>query len=1015
MNALFYSVSKNNEWFQPNIMTDCYAYMKISPANRLYLGLTAVIVLVVMGGFLSWWTSGRGGGVTNAILLLNTAIILIIGLVLMFFIYKEFYYGQHVRKKLNTKLEEVVRLNRIANDRNWLLGGLNDMKESLLGIHKPESLAYKCLLSLTTQVGLTAAALYFYEEEKLRLCSNVNLPGDAPASFVVGEGLLGHAAAQKEIQVITDLPSDYWHLASATGNLPPRTLVFVPLYMGDELVGVIELVAFKKVTPLQLQLLELLSKDIAVALHAASEREKAMLLLQQVQEQKEALYCQQEELRQSNEELHRQSEILQASEEELRVQEEELRQVNAEMTMKNAELETARQALSLKAAELEANSRYKSEFLANMSHELRTPLNSILILAKMLEENKECNLFPRQVEYATIMHKSGSDLLRLINDILDLSKIEAGKVELAMEPVRIADIIDDLDSLFGVVAQEKQIEYTTEVAAGIPGIIFTDKLRLEQVIRNLLANAFKFTPNGGSIRVLWYRRPENALCISVADTGPGIPAEKQQLIFEAFHQGDGATTRQYGGTGLGLSISRELMVLLKGEIHLDNSSPRGSIFTVLLPLTTGSLHLRKEPATEGPTTVQPVFHDATIQFPVRQKDDRHHLYKGDQLILIVEEKIFFADLVRDIARRKGFKTIVAYNVQDGLFYARKYLPVAIILDIDLPATEGCDILEGLRSNEEVRRIPIHMISAAEVPAVVIDNVNGYTKKPTVSDDLERMFVTISTQMQARLKQVLLISHGPLTRDPQLTAKSVERQLEAQYDAATGISEALSLLSHKKYDGIIFDIGPELSRELARLEELSKMNTSGYTPVIVYIDRDITPAEEQQLKRHAAAIVRKSACSADRLMDELELLLYRMEHPVLAPVAPLHPAINILEGKQVLLVDDDMRNIFSIGALLEEQGLKVFTASDGKEALSVLDGHQQIDLVLMDIMMPEMDGIEAMKHIRGDKRFMQLPVIAVTAKAMPGDRQQCLEAGASDYIAKPVDSSKLLSLLHVWLS
>ncbi|MBC9929693.1 response regulator [Chitinophaga qingshengii] len=603
-------------------------------------------------------------------------------------------------------------------------------------------------------------------------------------------------------------------------------------------------------------------------------RKKLKAKLQEVQEQREALYCQQEELRQSNDELSRQSEILQASEEELRVQEEELRQVNAEMAMKNAELETARQALSLKAAELEANSRYKSEFLANMSHELRTPLNSVLILAKMLEENKEGNLLPRQVEYAMIMHKSGSDLLRLINEILDLSKIEAGKVELNLEPVRITAIIEDLDNLFGIVAQEKQIQYSTEVAVNVPAIIITDRLRLEQVIRNLLSNAFKFTPADGCIRLLWYMQPENALCISVTDTGPGIPAEKQQLIFDAFHQGDGATTRKYGGTGLGLSISRELMLLLKGEIHLEHSSPQGSTFTIILPLHGMSSELRDDAGQAE--------QNAIVHLPAEYKDASHHHAANGQSVLLIGTEMF----------------------------------------------------------SETLNIP--------------------------------------------------------------------------HDRVVNITAAATLLSIRKYSCIVLDMGLHLEEGKVSLISLLEMNTIAPTPVIVYIDEDISASEEQQLRKQVAAIIRKTPFPTDRLKDELERLRNEENPPVVAPRRMGNKAKNVLTGKQVLLVDDDMRNVFSISALLEEQGVNVLTAADGKDALAVLQEHHKVDLVLMDMMMPEMDGFEAIRHIRTNRRWIQLPVIAITAKAMPGDRQQCLDAGASDYIAKPVDSNQLLSLLNTWL-
>ncbi|NSL87536.1 response regulator [Chitinophaga sp. Mgbs1] len=950
-----------------------------------------------------------------ATLIINNSFILLVGFILMFVTWKEFKSRIAAQQQLNDKLQEEQRLNKETTEQNWLLSVTNDIKDSLQGISNVHDLTRNSLGTLTSVAGFEAGAFYHYDERtaKLRMYGSVSMPATAPQEFSSGEGLTGQAAAGKNIQVFRNLPQDYWQIIAASGALRPETLVLVPLRIDGELLGIIELAAFRPVSDLDLRFLELAAKDIAVALNATNAREKVLTLLQQVQEQKEILVSQQEELRQSNEELSRQSEILQASEEELRVQEEELRQVNAEMTVKNNALEAARKDLAEKATELEASSRYKSEFLANMSHELRTPLNSVLILAKMLEENKDHNLQPRQVEYATIIHKSGSDLLRLINDILDLSKIEAGKVELTPEDVTVAGIIDDLSDLFDVVAQEKKIRFDKTVMPDVPAVIHTDKLRLEQVIRNLLSNSFKFTPPGGHITMRWVMHPGNALHISVTDTGPGIPAEKQQLIFEAFSQADGATTRKYGGTGLGLSISRELMLLLQGEIRLENSSAAGSTFTIVIPAGTAQLPpsaLHKPlPVAAEPAPAEPV-----IQQPAAPGDDRNTIRKGDKLILIIEDDIFFADILRDFARNKGFKTIVAHNGQDGLFYARKYLPAAIILDMNLPVIDGHSILKILRSSEELKHILVHVVSGADLPAATVGNINGYTQKPIETRDLEGVFSNISLQLQARLKQVLLVSSGPLATDPLIAAKSQERNLETQYDIVTSVAAAPAFLSGKKYDGIILDIGTDLQTGLTRLRELTEMPVAADTPVIVYIDQDISSAEEQQLKKYAAAIVRNSSFSADRLMDELELFLYKIEKKVVAATPP-SPQHSLLEGKTVLLADDDMRNVFSISALLEEQGIRVLTAADGREALSVLDKNPGIHLVLMDIMMPEMDGFEAMKHIRADVRFVQLPVIALTAKAMAGDRQQCIDAGASDYITKPVDSSKLLSLLHVWLS
>ncbi|MFY0255037.1 response regulator [Chitinophaga sp. 30R24] len=941
-------------------------------------------------------------------LTINNAFILLVGFILMRITYVEFRRRIKAQQALNHKLQEVVELNTAANERNWLLTGVNEMNDSLQGIHNREELVRNCLDMLTSFAGFTAGAFYCYEESSgnLRLLATVNMPGTIPQSVSLRDGFLGTAATSKKIRVLNGVPANYWQLTSASGKALPGILVWLPLWIDVELLGIIELASLKTVTPLQLRLLEVVEKDISVALNAANARVKVLSLLRQVQDQRETLIHQQEELQQSNEELSRQSESLQASEQELKVQEEELRQVNAEITEKNKDLESARSALAAKAAELEASSRYKSEFLANMSHELRTPLNSVLILAKMLQENKDSNLTTKQMEYAGIIYRSGADLLSLINDILDLSKIEAGKVDMNFEAVAVNGIMDDLSDLFEVIAQERKLEFIKKIGPDVPDAIYTDKLRLEQVIRNLLSNAFKFTLPGGVISISWYMSGPNALSVSVTDSGPGIPADKRELIFNAFHQGDGSTSRKYGGTGLGLSISRELMLLLHGEIRLDSSTPAGSTFTIVIPAD-GSTLLDLPSQVVTHATPAPEILPAFIP-----NDDRHNINKQDKLILIIEDDIYFADILRDFARNKGFKTIVAHNGQDGLTYACKYLPSAILLDMNLPVIDGASILKILKSSEELNKILVHVVTASTLSE---DNIHGYTQKPLELQDLEEVFANISTHIQAGLKKVLLVAAGHLGADAALCTKSKERNLDTAYDTAVNLSTARELLAEKRYDAIIVEINQDLKRALEQLQALSQMRETGDTPLIIYLDQDITAAEEQQLKKYAATIIRNSTHATDRLMDELELFLYKLQKKTSVENTPVDWVEHTLAGKKVLLADDDMRNVFSISALMEEQGIEVFTAADGKEALEVLHAHPEVNLVLMDIMMPEMDGYDAIAQIRTEEQFQELPIIALTAKAMAGDRQRCLEVGASDYIAKPVDSIKLLSLLRVWLS
>jgi signal transduction histidine kinase/DNA-binding response OmpR family regulator/CHASE3 domain sensor protein len=954
-------------------------------------------------------------------LLITTAFILLVVVVLIVITFKECRNRVRTEALLKDKLDELSEINSEANEKNWVLTGISIINENMRAHTAMGELAKKTLQAITGYLGLPPGAFYFYDERKeaLTLQATVALPEHVKQTYKLDEGIIGAAATHPDITVLKNVPPDFWKITAASGEVLPGSIICVPLWMNDELKGVLELATFQEPESGHITLLQKVASDLGIVVNAVSARERVMELLEEVQEQKEILETQQEELRQTNEELTRQSDILQASEEELRVQEEELRQINAEIGEKNKDLETARTELSIKAAELELSSRYKSEFLANMSHELRTPLNSVLILAKLLEENKQKNLTGKQVEYVGIIHKSGSDLLKLINDILDLSKIEAGKIEMHVEQVAVKEVVYDLEQLFQVVAAEKQIQFVTRIATGVPEHIQTDQQRLEQVMKNLLSNAFKFTPAGGTVTLSLFTREHtaNALYLSVTDTGVGIATDKQQLIFEAFQQADGSTSRRYGGTGLGLSISKELVKWLGGNITLESTEGVGSTFTLRIPLD-GHTVLEKENIPEPVKEVVVPKHTSSILLPQETvADDREDVQKTDKLILIIEDDPNFATIVRDFAREKGFKTIVALNGDDGLYYARKCLPTAIILDMNLPVIDGSSILKILKSSDALKHILVHVISANEVSGHVINSINGYTQKPLQIEDLEAVFSNISHHIQSRFKQVLIVSDNLLDNVLQLKSLSDKRQMETAYDQVPTLPEAFEELQKKKYDCVILDIGTDVSEGTARLKALWDFTKGKDIPIMVYLDKDISVGDEAQLKKYAAAIIRNSIYATDRLMDELELFLYKLKEieTRVVPVAKPDLTEQTLKGKKVLLADDDMRNVFSLSALLEEYGFEVITAGDGKEALELLHKHPDTDIVLMDIMMPEMDGYEAMRHIRKDGRFLQLPVIALTAKAMTGDREKCMEAGASDYIAKPVDNNKLLSLMRVWLS
>ncbi|WP_044218390.1 response regulator [Chitinophaga pinensis] len=962
-------------------------------------------------------------GRAMTMLIVNTIFILLIAAALMIVSFRELSSRMKIQQELRRRLKDVENLNQQTGEKNWLLTGVAHINDSLSGEMETRVMVTRCLEVMVKYLKVPAGAFYRFDKDEtmLRLCAGIALPAKVKKEYVLGEGVTGHAATKREISTIERVPATYWNIETSGGSAQPGAIICLPLWHNEELMGVMELVTFGDIYPGTLDLLKTTSHAIAVAINGAEARASVLQLLERVQEQKEILETQQEELRQSNEELTRQSEILQASEEELRVQEEELRQINDEMTVQNKALEIARQQLSLKAEELEQSSRYKSEFLANMSHELRTPLNSVLILARLLEENKDRNLSSKQVDYAGIIHKSGSDLLKLINDILDLSKIEAGKVEMQIEPVSVSAMVSDLEQLFRVVADEKSIHFSTEIAAGVPATVQTDRQRLEQVIKNLLSNAFKFTPKNGNIQ-LRLTAAADGVYIAVSDNGTGIPVEKQQLIFEAFRQADGSTSRKYGGTGLGLSISKELMKRLGGEIRLESKEGQGSTFTVVLRMD-GLAQVQQaaeKPVIPAPPPVKevPVPIPVTVMPPPvteapQVEDDRDKLSKQDKLVLIIEDDISFATILRDFAREKGYKTIVALNGNDGLFFARKYLPAAILLDMTLPLIDGNSILKILKSNEDLQHILIHVISAGEISLQVRDKVEGYTQKPLQVTDMESVFTGISDRLQARFKKVLVVSDGVLLHHPSLQSMSDERHLQTQYYRVSDLEAAGRELAQKSYDAVILDAGTNITEGLSKLHKLRQATYKGM-PIIVYLDHDISEADELQLKKEAAAIVRNSTFSTDRLMDELELFLYKLQETTPQLKAELLASENTLSGQKILLADDDMRNVFSLSALLGEQGIDVITAADGKEALERLEEHNDIRLVLMDIMMPEMDGYEAMRRIRAIGRYKSLPVIALTAKAMAGDREKCIAAGASDYIAKPIDSSKLLSLMRVWM-
>jgi CheY-like chemotaxis protein len=786
-------------------------------------------------------------------------------------------------------------------------------------------------------------------------------------------------------------------------------------------------------------------------------------LTQELQSQSEELQAQQEELQQTNKELEEQAASLKASEELLQTQQEELQQTNEELEekaqlleeqnrrieIKNREIELARAALEEKAEQLSLSSRYKSEFLANMSHELRTPLNSLLILAKLLAENPDSNLNEKQIEFANTIYGAGSDLLGLINDILDLSKVEAGRMDVNVADVKLSDLRDFVERSFRPVAEDRNLGFEIEVhGANVPPTIETDEQRLQQILKNLLSNAFKFTQTGGvKLRVGLAEGRQFAsevlahadavLEFTVEDTGVGIPRDKLRLIFEAFQQADGTTSRRYGGTGLGLSISREIARLLGGEIHVSSEVDTGSSFTLFLPATfTPHEHAPREetfqdavvfpsdtdtdgdaPLPPAPPALEKPELDPTLLLPSEVRDDRDDIQEGDRVVLIVEDDSELARTELEVARERGFKGIVAVRGDSGLALAHEFKPDAIILDMKLPVMDGWTVLDHLKHHPETRHIPVHIVSAGDGRQNALKaGAVAFVEKPISKESLDETFGEILSFIDRDVRRLLLVE------DDEAQRTAVEELIGGGEDVeVTGVGsskEALEALGEQRYDCMVLDLklpdmgGFDLLEKLKEDERLSSM------PVIVYTGKQLTRKEETSLRKFSEAIVVKDASSPERLLDETSLFLHRVERKLPQEkrrmLEQLHSAEDVFKDRKILIVDDDVRNVFALTSVLESHGMEVIYAENGKDGIEALRLNPDVDLVLMDIMMPELDGYQTMQSIRADETFKQLPIISLTAKAMKGDREKSIASGASDYITKPVDTDQLLSLMRVWL-
>lgn len=926
----------------------------------------------------------------------------------------------------------VRRAARAQMRSEWLQSGQVGLASAMMGDRSVEGLGDSVLSFLAQYLDFQAGALFKGEGGRFQRVAALGIPADAstPTRFNLKEGLLGKVAAQGELTVVRDVPEGYMTIGSALGQDKPRHLVLAPTRADGAVNAVIELGFLHPVDDRVLDLLTQTADSIGMALRSARYRSQLQDALEETQRQSEELQVQSEELRVSNEELEEQGRALKESQIRLEQQQVELEQTNSQLEEQAQTLEAQRDelertgaAIALKARELEQASQYKSDFLANMSHELRTPLNSLLILSKLLSDNPAGNLTAEQVKFAQTIESSGNDLLTLINDILDLSKIEAGHVEVRPEDLPLQRLTHDLNQLFQPVANARKLAFEIH-ADGAPAVIRTDRQRLEQILKNLLSNAFKFTEKGGVRLDIRLVGPDR-LAFAVKDTGIGVSPEQQESIFEAFRQADGTISRKYGGTGLGLSISRELARLLGGAITLESQAGEGSTFTVTIPLAYDPAKVapREQPAraeAASLATRQPLPPRSS---PVSKTidDDRDQLSDARRVLLVVEDDDKFAGIVRDLSREMGFQCLVASTAEEALRLAREFKPSAVVLDVGLPDESGLMVLDRLKRDDATRHIPIHVVSAADHSQTALSlGAIGYLVKPVKRDELAGVLKTLEAKLASSVRRILIVEDDPVQRE------AVGKLLSSGDVETVGVgtaAECLEQLRGQTFDCMVLDLSLPDASGYSLLESLSQGGDHAFPPVIVYTGHDLSAQDEQRLRRYSSSIIIKGAKSPERLLDEVSLFLHQVVSELPAEQQKMiQKARNrdaVLEGRRVLIVEDDIRNVYSLTNVLEPRGAIVEIARNGQEAIDALSRSAEqpsaaIDLVLMDVMMPVMDGLTAARAIRADGRWDKLPILMLTAKAMPDDQERCIAAGANDYMAKPIDVDKLLSLVRVWM-
>ena len=929
--------------------------------------------------------------------------------------------------------DNLARFSKLNASRNWILTGTSELN-NIISSEKEIKLGSEKIIEFLCEYTSSEIGVFFLNNDAGALVAFSGYgvqtdEGNVP-SFMLGEGKIGQAATENKIINLQEVSDDYLKIKTGVSSIDPVNILILPVVYASSIIGVIELGSRKKYDEDHLDFLRIAAEKAGVFFFTLQSHLQTQKLLFETQNQAEELETQQEELRQMNAELK-------ASEEELKVSQEELQEKNAELEekaqlleeqfeavgAKNKDLEDAKEAIELKIKQVETVSKYKSEFLANMSHELRTPLNSILILSNLLADNPDKRLSDKQVEHAHIINRSGGDLLKLINEILDLSKIESGMIKLDVEEIDIDSL--DIESAFRELANSKKISLKVNKSEDVQSI-FTDKFRLEQVLKNFLSNAFKFTEDGGAVSVDIFtvrerinfsaeslHEADEIIAFSVHDSGIGIVPEKLDIIFEAFEQADASTTRKYGGTGLGLAISKEISILLGGEIRVESEIGNGSTFTLYLPRQLKPESLKQEPEERS---------SVPIIFKSKESIDRVMEAVADSKpserlvsVLIIEDDKGFNNILADFAKAKNFKVTQAYSGNEGFDLAKSTQPDAIMLDINLPDTSGWNILQRIREDKDLRHVSVHVMSAYDKTVTEGCSSNDeYLAKPITLEMLNSAFNTISSITDNSIEKILIVE------DNEIENHAIAELLQVHdIESASAFSAEMAeeILGRQKVDCIILDLNLPGMKGYDWMKKIRATKGLSDIPIIIYSGKELDEAEEIKIKKFANTVIIKNEHSYLRLLDEVQLFLHKINQKL--PFGrdykiKLHNPEEILRDKKVLIVDDDVRNVYSLSSLLERQKMQIFVAYNGKEAISLLNNQEGIDIVLMDVMMPEMDGIEATRTIRRDSRFKKLPIIALTAKAMKEDREKCIEAGASDYIPKPVDSEKLQTLMRVWL-